>query len=69
MFSVDAKKIRELMFSQQLTIAALAKKANLQNSSVSRLMTDGSFANAMTIGKLAAALNCDGEELILKGAN
>ena len=67
MFNINAKKIRALMFSQQLNISELAKKSNLQNASISRLMTDGATANAATIGKLAAALNCDGEELILNG--
>lgn len=66
MFKVNAKKIRGLMFSQQLNISELAAKANLKNASVSRLMTDGATANAATIGKISAALGCDGEELILK---
>lgn len=54
------------MFAQKLNISALAEKAELQKSSVSRLITDGATANAQTIGKLSNALNCDGEELILK---
>ena len=66
MFEVNAKKIRALMFAQKVNISELASKAKLQNASVSRLMTDGATANAQTIGKLADALNCDGEELILK---
>lgn len=66
MFKVNAKKIRGLMFSQQLNISELAAKANLKNATVSRLMTDGATANAATIGKISAALGCDGEELILK---
>lgn len=66
MFKVNAKKIRALMFAQKVNISELANKAKLQNSSVSRLMTDGATANAQTIGKLADAFNCDGEELILK---
>lgn len=67
MFKVNAKKIRALMFAQKINISELASKAKLQNSSVSRLMTDGATANAQTIGKLAAALDVDGENLILKG--
>ena len=67
MFKVDAKKIRSLMFAQKINISELATKAKLQNASVSRLMTDGATANAATIGKISAALGCDGEELILKG--
>ena len=66
MFKVNAKKIRSLMFSQKINISTLAEKAELQKSSVSRLITDGATANAQTIGKLSDALNCDGEELILK---
>lgn len=66
MFRVDAKKIRGLMFSQKINISELAQKAKLQMSSVSRLMTDGATATAKTVGKIADALNCDGEELILK---
>ena len=66
MFKVDSRKIRSLMFAQKLNISALAEKAELQKSSVSRLITDGATANAQTIGKLSDALNCDGEELILK---
>lgn len=66
MFKVNAKKIRALMFAQKINISELASKAKLQNASISRLMTDGATANAQTIGKLADAFNCDGEELILK---
>ena len=66
MFRVDAKKSRGLMFSQKINISELAQKAKLQMSSVSRLMTDGATATAKTVGKIADALNCDGEELILK---
>ena len=65
MSNINAKKIRALMFSQQLNISELAKKSNLQNASISRLMTDGATANAATIGKISAALGCDGEELII----
>ena len=66
MFKVDAKKIRSLMFAQKINISELATKAKLQAGSVSRLMTDGATATAKTIGKIADALNCNGEELILK---
>lgn len=66
MFKVDAKKIRGLMFAQKINISELAQKAKLQMVSVSRLMTDGATATTKTIGKLSAALNVDGEELILK---
>ena len=66
MFKVNAKKIRALMFAQKVNISELANKAKLQNSSVSKLIADGATANAKTIGKLADAFNCDGEELILK---
>ena len=54
------------MFSQKINISELAAKAKLQAVSVSRLMTDGATATAKTVGKIADALNCDGEELILK---
>ena len=66
MFNVNAKKIRSLMFAQQITNSKLARKANLQNASISRLTRDGATANAATIGKIAAALGIDGEKLILE---
>lgn len=56
MFQVNAKKIRALLFSQKMNISELAKKANLQNASVSRLITDGATANARRLAKLPTRL-------------
>ena len=65
MFQVDSKKIRDSMFKKKLNIATLAKLAKLTEKTVASLL-NGSKANAMTIGKLADALDCNGEDLLLK---
>ena len=65
MFKVNAKKIRSLMFSQKINISTLAEKAELQKSSVSRLITDGATANAQTIGKLSDARRTNFEGVII----
>ena len=64
MFSIDSQKLRELMFERKVNISGLATKANLQPATVARLIKNGAVANAETIGKLADALKCDGEELL-----
>ena len=62
MFSIDSQKLRELMFERKVNISGLATKA--KPATVARLIKNGAVANAETIGKLADALNCDGEELL-----
>ena len=65
MFQVDSKKIRDSMFKKKLNIATLAKLAKLTEKTVASLL-NGSKANAATIGKIADALDCNGEDLLLK---
>lgn len=66
MFRINAKKIRQLMFAQQLSLTKLAKLAHLQKNSVARLFKDGAKVKTETVGKIAAALGVDGEEIILE---
>ena len=68
MFQLDTVKLRALLFDKKISAAKLAETANLTAKTVSKIIKGGR-ANAMTIGKLADALNCDalncdGEELL-----
>lgn len=66
MFQLDAVKLRALLFEKKISASKLAGNANLTAKTVAKLIQDGAKANAKTIGKLADALKCNGEELILK---
>ena len=63
MFQLNTVKLRALLFDKKISAAKLAETANLTAKTVSKIIKGGR-ANAMTIGKLADALNCDGEELL-----
>lgn len=65
MFQLDTVKLRGLIFEKKISASKLAETANLTVKTVSKIIKGGR-ANAMTIGKLAAALSVDGEQLILK---
>lgn len=65
MFEIDCLTIRKMIFAKKFSAAKLAEKAGLTKKTVAKIIKGGR-ANAMTIGKLAAALDTDGETLILK---
>lgn len=66
MFEVDVSALRRMIFAKKFSASKVAKLAGLTVKTVAKLFKDGATANAQTIGKLAAALDCDGETLILK---
>ena len=68
MFQLDTVKLRGLLFEKKISARKLAENANLTAKTVLKLLHNGK-ANFKTIGKLADALNCNGEELILKETN
>ena len=67
MYEVDAEKLRQLIMKNGLNISDVAKKAGVQNATIKKLLDGGAVALLSTIGKIAGALNVDGDNLILKG--
>jgi len=68
MFTVDARRIRALMFERGIAgVSALARAAQLNALTVSKVLKDGSTATAKTIAALARFFGVNGEDLILKG--
>ncbi len=65
MFKLDERKIRNLMFTLQLSGRALAKKAGLTPKTLGNLIRGKAKANARSVGKLAQALGVNGEEIII----
>lgn len=65
MFKVDSRRLSALMLRKCLTIRELSRKAKLSEMTTAKFLR-GARANGRTLGKLAAALNVDAEELILK---
>ena len=68
MFQVDSIKLRDLMFARKINIAGLARSAKITEKTVANLL-NGSKANAKTVGKISAALNCEGKDLIVLEKN
>ena len=65
MFELNAAEIRRLMFAAKLNTLDLAEKAGISNSTVSKVIRDGAKVKFFVIGKIADALNVDGNTLIL----
>lgn len=67
MFTVDASKIRTLMFAKGIVGSyELAQKAKLNCATVKKILQDGSKATVKTIATLAKFFGVNGEELILR---
>lgn len=68
MFTIDASKIRALMFEQNISgVVELGRKAQINGLTASRVVKDGSTVTTKTIAALARLFGVNGEELILKG--
>ena len=67
MFTIDAGKIRSLMFEHEVSgVYDLAKKAQINAVTAARVLKDGATASTKTIAALAKLFGLNGEELILK---
>lgn len=67
MFTVDASRIRTLMFERGLSVTELAKKAKLNAITTARVLKGNATATSKTIAALAKFFGVDGNTLILKG--
>jgi len=65
MFEIDAAEIRRLMFAAKLNTLDLAKVAGVSKGTAAKVLRDGAKATFAVIGKIANALNVDGNTLIL----
>ena len=66
MDTVDAKKLKSIMFARCIGVSALAKLAGVQGSIISRLTKSDRPAQLPTISKICKALGVQPTE-ILKG--
>lgn len=66
MFAVDSNRVRQLILQSNMTFAAFAQKAGLNQLTIRRVLKDGAKATLKTIGRLAAVFGVDANELVLK---
>ena len=66
MFTVDASRIRTLLFERGLSISELAQSAKINLLTARKVVVDGAKLSAKTIGALAKLFGVNGNELILK---
>ncbi|MGD7478533.1 helix-turn-helix domain-containing protein [Ralstonia pseudosolanacearum] len=67
MFTIDASKIRSLMFEHNVSgVYDLARKAKLNELTASKVLKDGAVVTAKTISALAKFFGINGNDLILK---
>lgn len=67
MFTVDASKIRALMFERGINgVYEFARQAQLNGVTAAKVLKDGATATAKTINTLAKFFGVNGNELILK---
>ncbi len=66
MFTVDASRIRGLIFERGITISELAQSAKLNSITARKVIADGAKVTSKTISALAKFFGVDGETLILK---
>ena len=64
---LNSQKLKNLMIFKCMSISQLAKAANVQETIIAKFLKADSKIRLSTLGKICAALNCDGEELILNG--
>lgn len=63
---ISSQKLKKAMIRRCIGVSALAKAANVQIKIISRFLKSDSSIRLSTLGKIAAVLDMDGEELILK---
>ena len=67
MFTVDASKVRSLMFEHNVSgVYDLARKAKLNELTASKVLKDGAVVTTKTISALAKFFGINGNDLILK---
>lgn len=67
MFTIDAGKIRSLMFEHEVSgVYDLARKAKINTVTAARVLKDRATASTKTIAALAKFFNVNGNDLILK---
>ena len=66
MFELNATEIRRQMFAAIFTSLDLAKSAGVSKGTAAKVLRDGAKATFAVIGKIANALNVDGNTLILR---
>ena len=67
MFTIDASKIRSLMFEHNVSgVYDLARKAKLNELTASKVLKDGAVVTTKTISALAKLFGINGNDLILK---
>ena len=66
METISSQKLKNVMIRKCIGVSALAKAANVQTKIISRFLKADSSIRLSTLGKIADALNVDGEELVLK---
>lgn len=67
MFTVNANRIRTLMFERGLGVTELSRAAKLNALTAAKVLKDGASATGKTIATLAKFFGVDGNTLILKG--
>lgn len=65
-FTIDASKVRALMFERGVGINELARQAQINPLTARKLIEDDAKVTAKVIGAVAKFFNVDGNEL-LKG--
>lgn len=67
MFTVDASKVRTLMFERGVNgVTELARQAQLNAITAAKVLKDGATVTGKTIATLAKFFGVNGEELIQK---
>lgn len=67
MFTVDASRIRTLMFEKGINgVTELARQAQINAATATKVLKDGTKVTIRTLGTLAKFFNVNGDELILK---
>lgn len=66
METISSQKLKNAMIRKCIGVSALARAAKVQTKIISRFLKVDSSIRLSTLGKISAALDVDGEELILK---
>ena len=66
MFEIDAGEVRRLMFATKFSTLDLANNAGISRTTAAKVIRDGAKVNFNIVGKIADALNVDGNNLILR---
>lgn len=62
---ISCEKLKNAMIRKAIGVSALAKMAQVQTKIISKFLKTDSNIRLSTLGKISAALNCDGNDLII----